>query len=500
MTLRLRGRFTINGGFKGGDEAGQTSYTYGDWINQYSSKIYVETTGNDTTGTGTQGNPYATLEKAVTEASDDTAIVIGSGTFAATEHVSPYGGGGLVDDDKRLHFFGTPGETIIETSASGKRDIHMIATRNAGTTIQGIIFNHDPSPRTTNYSTALFSYDYTTATKGIISNCVFNSPVITTIGLTYNNSNTNNFVVRNCSFTVNGWIAASSGDNADNTFIDSAFVTALSASDGVTKTNLVNGVTFDGDYHITAGGSDATHGVYAGPLSWSSPSAPTGGVSSTPVAGHDFIAWFPTDGEEVDLLASGYYEDVNIARYDLGVVSSVNRPDVSGNNSLQLAPVDTVVTLDQTYTSYTISMWLDNTYNTGTSGGWYGRRVNVGTETFGVYRDGFVGDSLVYAYPTLSNREVSDTSLINFNGIHHLVWTRNGTTVKFYANGVLHGTFTSGATASMSSFTIVNSETNNTSGTFRRLNLAVFDGEMDATDVSTLYGLGSTALSDRTNY
>jgi len=43
--------------------------------------IYVATTGNDVSGNGTSGNPYATIGKAISEAEADDTIVVAAGTY-----------------------------------------------------------------------------------------------------------------------------------------------------------------------------------------------------------------------------------------------------------------------------------------------------------------------------------------------------------------------------------------------------------------------------------
>src|SRR4051812_47884252 len=46
------------------------------------STIHVSSAGNDETGTGSLGAPYATLAKAVTVAADGDIISVASGTYA----------------------------------------------------------------------------------------------------------------------------------------------------------------------------------------------------------------------------------------------------------------------------------------------------------------------------------------------------------------------------------------------------------------------------------
>ena len=48
----------------------------------FSATWYVRTTGNDGTGVGTIGNPYLTLNKALSVISAGDIIDVGSGTFS----------------------------------------------------------------------------------------------------------------------------------------------------------------------------------------------------------------------------------------------------------------------------------------------------------------------------------------------------------------------------------------------------------------------------------
>ena len=43
--------------------------------------IYVDDEGSDTTGNGTEGNPYATIQKGVDEANESDTVFIMEGTY-----------------------------------------------------------------------------------------------------------------------------------------------------------------------------------------------------------------------------------------------------------------------------------------------------------------------------------------------------------------------------------------------------------------------------------
>lgn len=59
-----------------------TNYRAEDWIPTTTAKLYVASTGNDTTGTGTEANPYRSIKKAITSMVAATEILVKGGSGA----------------------------------------------------------------------------------------------------------------------------------------------------------------------------------------------------------------------------------------------------------------------------------------------------------------------------------------------------------------------------------------------------------------------------------
>lgn len=79
-------------------------------IAQFNNNIYVETTGSDTTGVGSQASPYKTIAKAAQVATTGDVIKIGIGTFLESEAI-------IVDVGISLEGSGVD-QTIIKASGS----------------------------------------------------------------------------------------------------------------------------------------------------------------------------------------------------------------------------------------------------------------------------------------------------------------------------------------------------------------------------------------------
>lgn len=75
--------------------------------------IYVATTGNDTTGTGSSGNPYATPGKAASVAAANDTVYIKSGTYTNSVNTANVSGGYVDTPGAIINFQGyqtTPGD------------------------------------------------------------------------------------------------------------------------------------------------------------------------------------------------------------------------------------------------------------------------------------------------------------------------------------------------------------------------------------------------------
>lgn len=103
---------------------------------------YIATTGSDTTGDGSQGNPWATLGKAFTDASFPTNgwLSVRGGTYSNQNNGSVTG--------KIVNIVNHPGEAVTfdGTDAVGSTRLIAFGTGTAGTTVRGIkTVNYRPS-------------------------------------------------------------------------------------------------------------------------------------------------------------------------------------------------------------------------------------------------------------------------------------------------------------------------------------------------------------------
>jgi len=233
-----------------------------------STLFYVSLTGNDTTGDGTQGNPYATIDKALAETTDG-GIVLESGTHTNNANDAGTIRGGLTDENKPVRYYAGTTDADVkvivgkETGASGVY-FSAYAMENAASALYGLILDYDVTGITLNYQKPIFATNYSgnVTSRGTVYNCVFN--VIGGSGAVDYQHNIP--VINSCSFSASSWIASyqDSGTIAFN----------YTASSGTSwqheniETNHVDDATFDADWHITAGGNDASRGVYSGTYSW----------------------------------------------------------------------------------------------------------------------------------------------------------------------------------------------------------------------------------------
>lgn len=86
-----------------------------DKLNEYSGNLlYVSTNGDDTNGDGTQTNPYATIGKAVAQASDGDKIFVKEGTYEVTfKKIDSNTSAAIYDNNKKLCIYGENEKTIL---------------------------------------------------------------------------------------------------------------------------------------------------------------------------------------------------------------------------------------------------------------------------------------------------------------------------------------------------------------------------------------------------
>jgi hypothetical protein len=96
--------------------------------------IYVSTTGNDSTGTGTIGNPYLTIGKAVSVVTTGGVINVRGGTYTLSAQVS-------CSSLTNVTIASYPGELAI-VDGGGTVDPLFSVVTCTGCTIQGLQLQH----------------------------------------------------------------------------------------------------------------------------------------------------------------------------------------------------------------------------------------------------------------------------------------------------------------------------------------------------------------------
>jgi len=82
----------------------------------YAGNIYVTKSGNDTTGDGSAGAPYLTIQKGITSATNSDVVVVGEGTYV--ERIS-FGGKAITVRSTNPDSAGVVAATIIDGGAGG---------------------------------------------------------------------------------------------------------------------------------------------------------------------------------------------------------------------------------------------------------------------------------------------------------------------------------------------------------------------------------------------
>lgn len=118
----------------------QTSvYNNGEVVN-FTQAIYVATTGNDTTGTGTKSNPYRTIQKGINQAPAFGAVIVAAGTYHETA-----AGWADLQIFKSLTIQGAgSGQTVVELRNATQNGVEIRGTSgDIDVTLEGITFTKE---------------------------------------------------------------------------------------------------------------------------------------------------------------------------------------------------------------------------------------------------------------------------------------------------------------------------------------------------------------------
>lgn len=110
--------------------------------NEYNGNIlYVATNGDDTTGNGSQENPYATIGKAVEQASDEDKIFVKEGTYNAEfKSMDSSCKAAVYDDNKKICIYGENEKTVLICDGTNvsSRDSALFCLKNQNSTVRNL--------------------------------------------------------------------------------------------------------------------------------------------------------------------------------------------------------------------------------------------------------------------------------------------------------------------------------------------------------------------------
>ena len=158
--------------------------------------ICVSTTGSDETGDGTKEKPYATLSKAINEATSGQKIYIMAGTYTLTPMaLDSYAQPGIYDQGKSLEIFGENEKTILvyDGSKSESRDGPMMQIANSNTIVRNLTCVYYPKSGD-GWQKSIFRWSNGTAENIFFRICGTNAATY----LYYNGGG--NLRVKNCTF------------------------------------------------------------------------------------------------------------------------------------------------------------------------------------------------------------------------------------------------------------------------------------------------------------
>lgn len=113
-----------------------------DKVTEYNGNIlYVATNGDDTTGNGSQENPYATIGKAVEQASDEDKIFVKEGTYNAEfKSMDSSCKAAVYDDNKKICIYGENEKTVLICDGTNvsSRDSALFCLKNQNSTVRNL--------------------------------------------------------------------------------------------------------------------------------------------------------------------------------------------------------------------------------------------------------------------------------------------------------------------------------------------------------------------------
>lgn len=240
---------------------------------------HVAPSGNDTTGDGTAGNPYASPSKAINSSVTGDGIYIHAGSYRLTPiNVSSYSAAGILDLGKKLFIWGDNKQTQLNFYGADttRRDSCLFYCTNAATIVTNLSLSFSPN-KSANYSNAIF-IDCPTGTLfyNIVVNIPSDSPSLPSYS--YNNTGGKPTVMNSI---LNSAVDFSTSYSSTITAINCLL--SSSQTSGITKTNCLVRTITDDDQKLPVvtdclhtgsssvlnpNGSVSNIGLFGGPYAW----------------------------------------------------------------------------------------------------------------------------------------------------------------------------------------------------------------------------------------
>lgn len=236
----------------------------------YNNIYYISTSGNDTTGNGTNSNPFATYTKAFSLSKDGDLIYFIKGNYNITvlDNIdNSICNAFLYDKGKQLIIYAEPYTYInINNPTGNARDSHAISIRNTNTKIIGFIINYYIINKDGPYSRSIFGSDINAILKGTIYNCHF--IIRSTTSFSYANSG-NTLVCSYCQFDIKTPLETNySGVTSFNNcaFAVSNVSSTKSLINDLGGNSISNSLTFASNYEMNPNTDNC--GIYYGLYIW----------------------------------------------------------------------------------------------------------------------------------------------------------------------------------------------------------------------------------------
>ncbi len=202
----------------------------------------------------------------------------------------------------------------------------------------------------------------------------------------------------------------------------------------------------------------------------------------------NLVSWWPGDGNALDSGGTNHgtlIGNVNYAaaKVGQGFVFDGNGDAVRVGNPTSLQLQD-----------FTIEAWIKRNSTTQAS-------LDVGGGVIfgygiGGYAAGFFDDGHLYLSKPGTASFVSSSSQITDTNFHHVAWTKTGTSVVFYIDGVAYPAASLNATFSFTSQIAIGARGDNSGNSFLGLidDLGVFNRALSAADVQSIYNAGNQGM------